>query len=44
MFVFYEGVPSFLVILVWIGVFISLFALNEVTRRFKWIGFAAFVV
>jgi hypothetical protein len=44
MFNFYENVPTILVILVWLGVFVSLFVLNEVTRRFKWIGFAAFVV
>lgn len=35
MFAFYEGVPTALVLLVWLGVFVSLFALNEVTRRFK---------
>ncbi|MDO5602850.1 MAG: DUF5692 family protein [Oscillospiraceae bacterium] len=44
MFVFAENVPTILVLLVWLGVFVSLFALNEVTRRFKWVGFGAFVV
>lgn len=44
MFVFTEGVPAILVLLVWIGVFISLFAANEVSRRFKWVGFVCFVV
>ena len=28
----------------WLMVFAALFAANEVTRRFKWVGFAAFVV
>ena len=31
-------------ILVWLLVFAALFALNEVSRRFKWVGFAFFVV
>ncbi len=31
-------------ILAWLVVFAALFCLNEVTRRFKWIGFAAFVI
>ena len=44
MFAFYEGVPTALVLLVWLCVFVSLFALNEVTRRFKWVGFSAFVI
>ena len=44
MFAFYEGVPTALVLLVWLGVFVSLFALNEVTRRFKWMGVSAFVI
>lgn len=44
MFVFTQGVPTLLVLLVWLGVFVSLFGLNEVTRRFKWVGFSAFVV
>ncbi|WP_338070056.1 DUF5692 family protein [Eubacterium aggregans] len=43
-FVFYEGVPVALVILVWLCVFGALFGLNEVTRRFKWVGFTAFVI
>ena len=34
-------IPSLLACLV---VFAALFALNEVTRRSKWAGFAAFVV
>lgn len=44
MFVFTEGVPAILVLLVWVGVFLSLFAANEVSRRFKWVGFGCFVV
>ena len=28
----------------WLLVFAALFAANEITRRFKWVGFAAFVV
>ena len=44
MFVFTEGVPTILVLLVWLGVFVSLFAANEVGRRFKWAGFGLFVV
>lgn len=44
MFVFTEGVPMILVLLVWLGVFVSLFAANEVGRRFKWAGFGLFVV
>lgn len=44
MFVFTHGVPAALVWLVWIGVFVSLFVANEVSRRFKWAGFACFVV
>jgi len=43
-FVFYEGIPTVLVLLVWICVFASLFLLNEVGRRFKWVGFCFFVV
>ncbi|MGI5985929.1 MAG: hypothetical protein GXY01_01340 [Clostridiales bacterium] len=31
-------------ILAWLVVFAALFAANEFTRRFKWVGFAAFVV
>ena len=30
--------------MVWIGVLVTLFLFNEVSRRFKWIGFASFVV
>lgn len=44
MFAFYEGIPNILVLLVWLGVFVSLFVLNEVTRRFQWVGFGFFVV
>ena len=44
MFVFASGVSNALVILVWLAVLVSLFGLNEITRRFKWAGFAAFVV
>ena len=44
MFVFTESVPTILVWLVWIGVFISLFAANELSRRFKWVGFGCFVI
>lgn len=44
MFTFASGVSTGLVWLVWIGVFITLFGFNEVTRRFKWVGFAAFVI
>ena len=44
MFVFTESVPTILVWLVWIGVFISLFAANELSRRFKWVGLGCFVI
>ncbi|MEG0979041.1 MAG: DUF5692 family protein [Oscillospiraceae bacterium] len=44
MFVFASGASTALVILVWLAVLVSLFGLNEITRRFKWIGFGAFVV
>ncbi|MEG0663178.1 MAG: DUF5692 family protein, partial [Anaerovoracaceae bacterium] len=30
--------------LIWAVVFIALFGLNEVSRRFKWIGFFSFVI
>jgi len=43
-FTFASGVSAGLVCLVWLAVLVSLFGLNELTRRFKWIGFAAFVV
>lgn len=33
-----------LVLLVWLGVFVSLFAANEAGRRFKWVGFGLFVI
>lgn len=44
MFVFYEGIPKALVLLVWFFVFACLFLLNEIGRRFKWAGFSFFVV
>lgn len=44
MFTFATGVSTGLVCLVWLAVLVSLFGLNELTRRFKWIGFFAFVV
>ncbi len=31
-------------LLVWFVVLVSLFGLNELTRRFKWVGFATFIV
>lgn len=39
-----EGATLISVLLVWLAVFLSLFLLNEISRRFKWIGFACFVV
>ncbi len=33
MFVFTKGVPTILVLLVWLGVFVSLFVTNELGRR-----------
>lgn len=44
MYTFSEGVSSALVILVWLAVFAALFGLNEVGRRFKWVGFTFFVI
>ncbi len=45
MFVFNENGGTIIsAILAWLLVFAALFSLNEVTRRFKWIGFAAFFV
>lgn len=44
MFTFAEGTSTISVILVWLLVFAGLFSFNEVARRFKWAGFAAFVV
>ena len=44
MFVFTKGVPTILVLLVWLGVFVSLFVTNELGRRFKWVGFGFFVI
>lgn len=41
----YEGGASFISVwLVWIGVFVVLFGMNEVARRFKIIGFLSFIV
>lgn len=42
MFVFTHG--AWIAILAWVLVLVGLFGLNEVTRRFKWIGFSMFVV
>lgn len=44
MFAFSKSVPTILVLLVWLGVFLSLFAANELSRRFKWVGFGCFFV
>jgi hypothetical protein len=44
MFTFSTDVSSILVWLVWIAAFVALFVSNEVGRRFKWAGFALFVV
>jgi len=44
MFTFSTDVSSILVWLVWFAVLIALFVSNEVGRRFKWVGFAMFVV
>lgn len=44
MFDFTQGGGVVTAILGWLMVFAALFALNEFTRRFKWVGFAAFVV
>ncbi len=44
MFVFSEGVSALSVWGVWVLVFVALFGLNEITRRWKWIGFFSFVV
>ncbi|NCC86390.1 MAG: hypothetical protein EOM05_00785 [Clostridia bacterium] len=44
MFTFASGVSTGLVWLVLLAALVSLFGLNELTRRFKWIGFFAFVV
>ncbi len=43
-FNFAEGATVVSSLLVWLCVFSALFALNELTRRFKWVGFAFFVV
>ncbi|MDL2249503.1 DUF5692 family protein [Lachnospiraceae bacterium OttesenSCG-928-J05] len=39
-----EGASIGSVLLVWLAVFLSLFLLNEISRRFKWLGFLCFVV
>ena len=39
-----SGTTLVTAILGWLLVFAALFATNELTRRFKWVGFAAFVV
>jgi len=46
MFVFNnaDGGTVVTAILMWLVVFAALFAINEFTRRFKWVGFTAFVV
>jgi len=44
MFTFSTDVSSVLVWLVWIAAFVALFGTNEIGRRFKWAGFAMFVV
>ena len=44
MFDFSQGGGVITAILGWLMVFAALFGLNEFTRRFKWVGFAAFVV
>ena len=46
MFVFSnaDGGTIVTAVLMWLVVFAALFAVNEFTRRFKWVGFAAFVV
>jgi hypothetical protein len=44
MFVFSEGVSALAVWGVWVLVFAALFGLNEITRRWKWMGFFAFFI
>lgn len=44
MFHFAGEVPNVLVLLVWCAVFCALFGLNELGRRWKWVGFGMFVV
>lgn len=44
MFDFSQGGGIVTAILGWLMVFAALFSLNEFTRRFKWVGFTAFVV
>ncbi len=43
-FNFAEGATVVSSLLVWLCVLSALFAFNEVARRFKWVGFALFVV
>ena len=43
-FNFADGATLVTSLLVWLLVFSALFALNEVSRRFQWVGFACFVV
>ena len=43
-FNFADGATLVISLLVWLLVFSALFALNEVSRRFQWVGFACFVV
>jgi len=43
-FNFAEGATVVSSLLVWLCVFSALFALNELSRRFKWVGFSFFVV
>jgi hypothetical protein len=44
MFTFSGGASDISVILVWLLVFAALFCFNEVSRRFKWVGFGSFVI
>lgn len=39
-----EGASVVSSLLVWLCVFSALFAMNELTRRFKWFGFSVFVI
>ncbi|MEG0392833.1 MAG: DUF5692 family protein, partial [Anaerovoracaceae bacterium] len=40
----FNGSSPVMIWLIWAVVFIALFGLNEVSRRFKWIGFFSFVI
>ena len=44
MFAFQEGVSAIPVWGIWLAVFAALFVFNEIARRWKWAGFASFVV